>query len=199
MTKALTDYVMVIDDALPERLTCTLLEEYLDSDEWMGTPEKLGGSPDGGYPASVVLITHPKVTNKSALRQEISRNVVKYLGNAFDKFHAKFSRREQGLNFLHIESLVGLRLLRYETGQYMVNHTDKYPDSDSNQVSWPAVTFTVNLNDNFTGGELKLLDGDIIFKAKARQGIFFPSNFMYPHAVEKVTSGTRYALAGWFR
>ena len=56
----------------------------------------------------------------------------------------------------------------------------------------------MNLNDDFSGGELELLDGDLVFKAKARQGIFFPANFLYPHAVNKITSGTRYALVGWF-
>ena len=78
-------------------------------------------------------------------------------------------------------------------------HTDKYPDSDSNAVSWPAVTFSINVNSNYEGGEMLLLDGDVVFKGKARQGIIFPANFMYPHSVEKVTSGTRYSLAGWFR
>jgi hypothetical protein len=133
------------------------------------------------------------------VRQQIAEDILQSLGRAFDRYHAKHSRRDQGLNYLHVDSLVGLRLIRYEKGQYMVTHTDKYPDSDSNTVSWPAVTFTINLNDDYQGGRLNLLEGDFLFGGKARQGIIFPANFMYPHGVEKVTSGTRYALAGWFR
>lgn len=197
--KTLDEFVMTVDDVLSEDLAAGLLSEYVNSSEWLGTPSEQGGSIYGKYPAKVVLITQPQVTDKSPVRQQLTRDVVASIRAAFDRYHEKFSRRAQGLNFLHIDSMVGLRLIRYETGQYMGVHTDKYPDSDSDRTSWPAVTFTINVNDDFEGGELTLLDGDIVFKGMARQGIIFPANFMYPHAVEKVTRGTRYSLAGWFR
>lgn len=197
--KTLDEFIMVADDVLPDSLAKGILAEYADSDAWVATPATQGGGVYGPYPAKAVLITHRRITDQSAIRQQLATEVLQSLGKAFDRYHAQHSRREQGLNFLHVDDLVGLRLIRYETGQYMGVHTDKYPDSDSDRRLWPAVTFTLNLNDDFTGGELILLDGEIVFKAKARQGIFFPANFMYPHAVAKVTSGTRYALAGWFR
>jgi Rps23 Pro-64 3,4-dihydroxylase Tpa1-like proline 4-hydroxylase len=197
--KTLDEFVMIVDDVLPEDLASNLLNEYVDSSDWMGAPPGKGGSIYGDYPAKAVLITQPQIINKSPIRQQLCQDVLASIRNAFDRYHEKFSRREQGLNFLHIDSMVGLRLIRYETGQYMGIHTDKYPDSESGQVSWPAVTFSINVNDDFEGGELILLDGDIVFKGAARQGIIFPANFMYPHSVEKVTSGTRYSLAGWFR
>jgi predicted 2-oxoglutarate/Fe(II)-dependent dioxygenase YbiX len=148
--------------------------------------------------ATAISITHHAVTGRGTWREKIGNEVVKAIGTTFDRYHERFSRREQGLNFLHIDKIVGLRLIRYETGQFMKIHTDKYPDAETGSLSWPAVTFTINLNDDFSGGELSLLDGELVIKVKAGQGIFFPSNFIFPHSVEKVTNGTRYALVGWF-
>lgn len=196
--KTLDEFIMVMDDVVPGDLAKRVLAEYANSDAWVATPADQGGGVSGAYPASAVLIAHRQVTGQNNIRQQLATDVLQSLGKAFDRYHAKFSRRDQGLNFLHIDDLVGLRLIRYETGQYMGVHTDKYPDSDSKLKSWPAVTFTLNLNDDFTGGELILLDGEMVFKAKVGQAVFFPANFMYPHAVGKVTNGTRYALAGWF-
>lgn len=193
--KTLDEFVMVFDDMIPPDLASAILEEYVDSAEWQSPRADKGHQTDSH---SAVLLTHDTVTARGSGRKQIAEAVIQSLGSAFDHYHRKFSRREQGLNFLHIDKLVGVRINRYQAGQYMVNHTDKYPDPDTGQASWPAVTFSLNLNDDFSGGELELLDGDLVFKAKARQGIFFPANFLYPHAVNKVTTGTRYALVGWF-
>ena len=29
--------------------------------------------------------------------------------------------------------------------------------------------------------------------------VFFPSNFMYPHGIEKITEGTRYSIVAWLQ
>jgi len=191
----LDEYVLVYDDVVPEGLATALLDEYRESNDWTSYDPEKGGVNDA---ATAISISHPSVTGKGTRREQLGKQVVQSLGKAFDRYHARFSRREQGLNFLHIDKLVGLRLIRYETGQFMKTHTDKYPDAESGNLSWPAVTFTINLNEDFSGGELSLLDGELVIKVKARQGIFFPANFLFPHSVEKVTKGTRYALVGWF-
>ena len=191
----LDDFVLVYEDVIPESLAAALLDEYRDSSDWTSYDPEKGGVNDA---ATAISISHQSVTGQGTLREKLGNEVIKALGNTFDRYHARFSRREQNLNFLHIDKLVGLRLIRYKTGQFMKIHTDKYPDAETGTLSWPAVTFTINLNDDFSGGELSLLDGELVIKVKARQGIFFPSNFLFPHSVEKVTQGTRYALVGWF-
>ena len=191
----LDEYVLVYDDVVSETLTAELLQEYRDSNDWTEYDPEKGGVNDA---ASAISISHPSVTGHGTTRERLGAEVANALGTTFDRYHARFSRREQGLNFLHIDKLVGLRLIRYETGQFMKIHTDKYPDAETGSLSWPAVTFTINLNDDFSGGELSLLDGELVIKVNARQGVFFPANFLFPHSVEKVTEGTRYALVGWF-
>ena len=191
----LDEYVLVYEDVVPENLATALMDEYCDSTDWISYDPEKGGVSDA---ATAIAISRPDVTGRGTFREKLGKETTKAICNAFDRYHARFSRREQGLNFLHIDKIVGLRLIRYETGQFMKIHTDKYPDAETGNLSWPAVTFTINLNDDFSGGELSLLDGELVIKVRPRQGIFFPSNFLFPHSVEKVTKGTRYALVGWF-
>lgn len=193
--KALDDYVMVIDDMVPQSTVDDLIGEYEKSDVWMNY---LPGKSGGDTPSTHVLISDPRVIQNSPVRQEILREIQKCLFEAFDKYHEKYSRRKQGVNYLPITKLVGLRLIRYEEGQSLDKHTDKFTDPYTQHELWPVVTFTLTLNDDYTGGELDLLDGHLVYGARSRRCVFFPANFLYPHAVYPVKSGIRYALVGWF-
>jgi len=61
----------------------------------------------------------------------------------------------------------------------------------------PILSVIGVLNDDYEGGELILLD-DYQVKLKAGEAVVFPSNFMYPHQVKKVTRGTRMTINVWF-
>jgi hypothetical protein len=50
------------------------------------------------------------------------------------------------------------------------------------------------LNDNYEGGELSFRLQGLKIKPKAGDMYVFPSNYMYPHVAEKVTSGIKYSL-----
>jgi predicted 2-oxoglutarate/Fe(II)-dependent dioxygenase YbiX len=54
------------------------------------------------------------------------------------------------------------------------------------------------LNDEYEGGEIEFSRFGLNVKPKANQAIFFPSNYVYNHTVHPVTSGTRYAVVGWW-
>ena len=191
----LTDYVITVDNCISEETVKLLLDEYRDSDDW--TPY-VKGKAGGNTPSNAIAIAHPKIINNSEKRKLISQQANNSILSVFDQYHAKFSRRESGLNFLPVKQLVGMRLIRYHQGESMDNHVDKYPDPDTGAELWPSVTFTMNMNDDYIGGELDLLDGKLVCKAVARQCIMFPANFLYPHSVHMVEKGTRYSLVGWF-
>lgn len=95
-------------------------------------------------------------------------------------------------------SCTGLRLLRYRTGDSLPNHVDKHPNLIADQKGWPLVSMSILLNDDYEGGELVLLDGEMTIPVKAGRAVFFPSTFLFPHYVNKVTRGTRYAVVTWF-
>lgn len=193
--KALDDYIMRIDDVLSQDMIDELLDEYKTSTEWVSYTK---GAKGGKEPAKAILISHPQVIQKSARRKKIHDDITRRLAEAFDSYHATHSRRDEGLNLLNIRQLVGLRLIKYKKGQSLNTHADKYTDPASGMELWPAVTFTISVNSNYAGGELNLLDGACKVKPKAGQCIMFPANFLFPHSVEQITQGIRYALVGWF-
>ena len=54
---------------------------------------------------------------------------------------------------------------------------------------------TLSLNDGYRGGEIVIADK--VYTPKRNSAIIFPSNFMFPHYVNKITQGTRYSIVTW--
>ena len=51
------------------------------------------------------------------------------------------------------------------------------------------------LNNDYEGGKLIFYDKE--YKLKKGEIIVFPSNFLYPHKVTKITKGERYSFVVW--
>lgn len=66
---------------------------------------------------------------------------------------------------------------------------------DGNKKGIPILTVLGGLNDDYEGGEL-ILCGEQV-ELKAGEVLVFPSNFLYPHEVKPVKSGTRYSFVSW--
>lgn len=60
----------------------------------------------------------------------------------------------------------------------------------------PILSVLGSLNNDYEGGEL-IMFGDKKIELNAGDIMVFPSNFMYPHEVKKVTSGIRYSYVSW--
>ena len=103
-----------------------------------------------------------------------------------------------------ISSAESYQITKYEVGDFYKKHIDgigtegtkmidpKNPNLDNKTRK---LSMSINLNDDFEGGDLILYDSDPI-KQKTGNATFFPS-FM-PHEVTPVTKGTRYSLVMWF-
>lgn len=88
-------------------------------------------------------------------------------------------------------------LLRYECNTHKVGydfHVDMGFGAEPRQLS-----VSICLNNDFEGGEFvfDLPDGKIQYPQNVGDLLAFPSNFLYPHQVNKVTKGTRYAVVSW--
>ena len=88
-------------------------------------------------------------------------------------------------------------LLKYEANKYKVGydfHVDMGFGAEPRQLS-----ISICLNNDFEGGEFvfDLPDGKIQYPQNVGDLIAFPSNFLFPHQVKKVTKGTRYAIVSW--
>jgi Rps23 Pro-64 3,4-dihydroxylase Tpa1-like proline 4-hydroxylase len=85
------------------------------------------------------------------------------------------------------------QLVRYGQGQKFATHLDE--DCENPRT----VSIIMYLNDDYSGGDLEYIWFDKIYKPKAGDLLIFPSNYIYSHRVNEVTSGTRYAVVRFYK
>ena len=88
------------------------------------------------------------------------------------------------------------RLNFYREGGFMNEHIDNIHHSHGQKYGYPHITSLIFLNDDYEGGEF-VVCGDKQIEKKQGSAIIFPSNFMYPHEVKKVTKGKRFSVMTW--
>ena len=98
-------------------------------------------------------------------------------------------------NKIKIQEYTHFRINCYETGGFMKEHIDNIHHSHGQKTGYPHLTSLIFLNDDYEGGEF-VLCGEPLDKDKG-SAVVFPSNFMFPHEVKKVTSGIRYSIMTW--
>lgn len=95
------------------------------------------------------------------------------------------------------EDISQLDLLKYECNDHDAGydfHRDFGAKSNQRHLS-----ISVALNNDYTGGEFvfDIPNGHYTVVQNIGDAVIFPSNFMFPHQVNKIKSGTRLALIGW--
>ena len=96
---------------------------------------------------------------------------------------------------IKVSEVLQIDLLKYIEGDGYFYHTD-----DDNHGR--TVSVTLNLNEGYEGGDMvfgrqNLREELKRIKMKSGTMCFFPSNFLYPHKIEKITKGTRYSVVAW--
>lgn len=84
-----------------------------------------------------------------------------------------------------------LELLKYGPGHFFDNHIDSVPGIPR------TVSVVYYLNDDYEGGEINFHRFGLKIKPKANSLIVFPSNYVYNHSAEAVTSGIKVAVASF--
>lgn len=183
--KNINDYIIVVPDVVSTELCDAILNEYKDCNDWIPAITA-NGKADGERQCSTIGISFNSVIEKNKeARQKIDQELFNCAANAI---------KEYKKNFVHcnIEQDSGYDLLRYEIGNFYTTHTDSFKDRPR------AVSCSFTLNDDYEGGEFAFFDRELIYKLKKGSCIMFPSNFMYPHEIMPVLSGTRYSIVTWF-
>jgi hypothetical protein len=89
-----------------------------------------------------------------------------------------------------------IRYNKYDLNQEMKLHCDHILTLFTGiRRGIPTLTILGTLNDNYEGGNLYIIDEEVLMKTGSV--VIFPSNFMYPHMVKPVTKGTRYSYVSW--
>jgi PKHD-type hydroxylase len=98
----------------------------------------------------------------------------------------------------HVSKLSQLDLLKYEANEHPAGY--KWHTDFGTSSTQRALSISIALNNEYEGGEFNIkLNGseNNLFEQNVGDALVFPSSFMFPHQVNKVTKGTRYALIAW--
>ena len=89
-------------------------------------------------------------------------------------------------NDIFINGSANIRILKYEKGQHIKDHTDV--------GVLERASCTLNLNEDYESGEFRFFGGQIKEKFKTGDGMIFPAEPIWIHGTEPITKGTRYAI-----
>jgi len=90
-----------------------------------------------------------------------------------------------------------IKFNKYSVGDSIIPHHDHIHNMfDGNLKGIPITSIIGVLNDDYEGGELKFWN-EYTVNLKKGDVVAFPSVFLFPHEVTKVTNGIRYSWVGW--
>ena len=185
-SKPLEDFIITIDSAVPNELCDRIIKEYDNCDFWLSS--RIG---DGDVDNTIrncdnINLSEEIVINKNFdIRKKIDEDLFQCASKSLSEYRNIFPE-------INAEIDTGYSLLRYKEGQFYVQHTDSFK-SQQRSLSCSFV-----LNSDFEGGEFAFFDRELIFSLNKGESILFPSNFMFPHEIMPVTSGTRYSIITWY-
>lgn len=177
----LKDYIMVIKDLVPHELCDHIVNQAPDDSPYWRHATVSG--------ENLIDTTsrNCQVLNLSGSNEfkDIDNQLFVVASKAIQTYHNKFPD-------VNCDTDTGYALLRYKTGGFYLQHTDSFKQEQR------SVTASLMLNDDYEGGEFAFFDRELKYKLNKGDVIMFPSNFMYPHEIMPVTSGTRYSIITWY-
>lgn len=133
-------------------------------------------------------ITQDAIPQREAVMKSIWDTIYKYF-NEDIQFANKWYPSWHGFT--------PVRFNKYDTGTQMKIHCDHIQSAfDGSRKGIPTLSVLGALNDDYEGGELVFWEKEVV-PLKAGEIMVFPSNFLYPHEVKEVISGTRYSFVSW--
>jgi Rps23 Pro-64 3,4-dihydroxylase Tpa1-like proline 4-hydroxylase len=185
-TRTLEEYIFTLDNVVPEELCDRILEEYCDSGLWNPTSVGSGNVDTQIRNCDVINISNDMILSGNFdIRKKLDQDFYVCASNAINEYRKLFPDVASEID-------TGYDLLRYKEGQFYIQHTDSFKNQQR------SVSCSFLLNDDYEGGEFAFFDREIMIKGGKGSIVMFPSNFMFPHEVMPVTSGTRYSIITWY-
>jgi predicted 2-oxoglutarate/Fe(II)-dependent dioxygenase YbiX len=183
MNKRLEDYVRVYKGLL-DPTVCDSVIADLESCEWIQHRfySTTGLVDNGTEPYEY----HGQLSNNLDLKKQIWEALKRYI---LEDIKLPWFGGWNGFS--------NLKFIKYVEGSEMVNHCDHIQSIfDGTNRGIPVLSIIAQLNNDFTGGEFVMFD-DTTIPLNKGDVIVFPSVFLYPHRINKITSGTRYSMISW--
>jgi predicted 2-oxoglutarate/Fe(II)-dependent dioxygenase YbiX len=183
----LKDYIKVFKNVVPVGFCDVLRNEFEDSNEWLDTTTSNNDVVNKHIrSATVICLSHHEVVNRNKeIREKLDSALFSFAGKAMQQYFDIYPMAQ-------VKKDTGYDLLRYQTGDFFKTHTD------SSEKYNRCVSCSFGINDDYEGGEFAFFDRKLVVKVPKGAALLFPSNFMFPHEIMPVLSGTRYSVVTWF-
>lgn len=182
----LGDYIVVAKDVIPHELCDRIIQEYNDSAEYEPATVDKGETNAKIRRVDKVCLSYENVISVNrSVRSSLDAEIYKASEIAIKAYRAKHWRFDP-------ENDTGYELLRYKTGDFYTEHTDSYKEHPR------SISCSFALNEDYEGGHFGFFGREVTVKAPKGAAVMFPSNFMFPHEIMPVVSGTRYSIITWF-
>ena len=182
----LNNYIYVVKNALNFEACDAVLNEFVNSDEWVDTVVGAGELKKDIRNCQTIVISYPHVIQQNKeIRHKLDNEIFDGASKCIKEYNTKFPHCK-------IEEDSGYELLKYPEGCFYKEHTDSF------KARPRAVSCSFILNNDFEGGEFAFFNKELKYKLEKGDALMFPSNFMYPHEIMPVTKGTRYSIITWF-
>ncbi len=187
------DFVQ-IENVIPPEFCDELVKEISDDPNW----QKHSYHPGFARPTAV----HFPPTDFEFLdaEEQLSLKLMPYVERAVRSYNSFINKNNSfpGYNSeTGVTTCTPIRFNRCKIHTLVEAHHDHIHELfGKGNKSIPSVSVVGLLNDEFTGGEFVMFR-DTDMKLKKGDVLVFPSNYLYPHRVDKVKSGTRYSFVTW--
>lgn len=190
--KELKDYIVVMNNIMPSPVADMVLTEYKNCEDWIFSIIGTGQENRNVRNCTTIGLSFDNIIEKN---KEVRKKIDDVLYSVTEQALKEYFRNIPAVprNAYLTSKDTGYDLLKYETGGFYSEHLDVSINTPPRVISCSFA-----LNDDYEGGEFAFFDRELVYKLKKGSCIMFPSNFMYPHEIMPVTSGTRYSIVTWF-
>jgi len=183
--KTLDYYIEVIKVAVPVNLCDMILNEYQNDDSWQNATIGTGQLKLDKRNCETLGLSFPcNIVKNETVRKNLDSEVHFFVSKAMSFYSNKYK--------VMCETDTGYDLLKYKEGGFFTQHIDESP------INNRTVSLSINLNDDYEGGEFAFFDREKVIKLEKGDILMFPSNYIYPHEIMPILKGTRYSIVTWF-
>ena len=177
------DYIRVVNVDVPDSVLglCKSLEQNMS--------KAVTGNGISDYRDCYEHYLHPQAYELFTKEEkELFDFLSSFLKSTVEQYIKDFNIDESSVVNMHS----GFHILKYQDNGKYKEHVD-----DFGVNAFRRLSISLQLNDDFVGGEFSFFADQYRVKLKKNQALIFPSTWMYPHQVLPVTSGTRWAVVSW--
>jgi hypothetical protein len=163
------DYVQVFDNVMTPYACQLILNEYEKSNEWISKDNQ-----------GIIKILNGDKKNKELIDCSVHRIITELMKK----------NKIYDINFIE--------KITYTSGYEIVKTNTLFEtnskESKGIEKSLGIIYCSIQLNDDYEGGEYSLFNGDITVRPKIGSVLIFPLTYMFPYKIMPVIKGSKYSI-----